>query len=108
RNDPRLLSPGLRVFGDYKKFVRPLHRQTADIPDGQARNLDLGPLNLELCKTFPAADGDRQDFRLKPFATTSVAELRAHIGLQPVANEFALAVADQPFQVGQHALERAA
>ena len=50
----------------------------------------------------------RQDFRFEPFAFADVAKLRAHVGLDAVADEFAFAVGGQPFQIRQHAFERAA
>src|SRR5262249_20416452 len=36
-----------------------------------------------------------------------VTKLRAHKGLEPIAGELTLALLVQPFEIGQHALERA-
>ena len=98
----------LLEFGElerHKKLVRLVHGQAADIHDGVAGNFDFGPLAFELRGELLAAEGHRQNFRLEPLAIAPIAEFRAHVSLEPVADEFAFAVGGQPFQIGQHAFE---
>ena len=105
-----------------KKFVRLFHRQRANVHDGQAGNLQFrsaecgvaefrwrGSDDSAFCNSaFRTRKRHRQNFRLEPPALAHVAKLRAHVGLDAVADEFAFAVGEQPLQVRQHALERAA
>jgi len=53
-----------------------------------------------------AAERHREDFGLEPPAGARVAELRRHVGLEPVADEFAFAVRREAFEVRQDAFER--
>ena len=98
----------LLEFGELerdKKLVCLVHGQAADIHDGVAGNFDFGPFVFELRGELLAAEGHRQNFRLEALTVAPVAEFRAHVGLEPVADEFAFAVRGQPFQIGQHAFE---
>ncbi len=71
-------------------------------PDGFGR--DARNNRPEACAT----QGHGQDFRFEPSAFAHIAKLRAHVGLDAVADEFAFTFGEQPLQVRQHALERTA
>ena len=68
--------------------------------------LDFEFLALNCDAKFFAAQSHRENFRLQSLAFARVAELRAHVLLEPVADEFAFAFGREPFEIWQHAFKR--
>ena len=95
--------PRADFLDDIRRDLLPKFRQAAGQKKSSAFSTDkpqtsmmespgsliFRPLELELRRKPVAAKGHRQDFRLEPFPAAGVAELRSHVGLEPVADEFA-------------------